>query len=62
LRNGLIRCCKCKTLWNRDLNGALNIYHVAGSNIQGQARPANLTNGLASELVPPTLVLQNPML
>ena len=44
LRNGLIRCSKCKTLWNRDVNGALNIYEIANCHVRGLGRPDYLTN------------------
>jgi hypothetical protein len=33
VRNELSRCSKCRTLWNRDVNDALYIHHVAESNI-----------------------------
>ena len=44
LRNGLIKCNKCNTLWNRDVNGALNIYEIAHCHVQGLERPVYLTN------------------
>jgi transposase len=44
LRNGLIKCNQCNTLWNRDLNGALNIYEVANCHVRGLGRPDYLTN------------------
>jgi hypothetical protein len=47
LRNGLIRCNKCNTLWNRDLNGSLNIYHIADCYIRGLGRPVYLEQSTA---------------
>ena len=41
-RNGLIRCNTCHRLWNRDLNGALNIYYISECHIQGLPRPIYL--------------------
>jgi hypothetical protein len=43
LRHGLIRCKTCKVLWNRDENGACNIYKIAGCAIKGKVRPKYLT-------------------
>ncbi len=43
-RNGLIKCNQCNTLWNRDLNGALNIYEIANCHVRGLGRPEHLTN------------------
>ena len=34
-KHGLLKCETCKKLWNRDLNGSMNIYKVAKSEIFG---------------------------
>ncbi|KAL0225525.1 hypothetical protein RCL1_003437 [Eukaryota sp. TZLM3-RCL] len=35
---GLVRCNACNTLWNRDLNSAINIYEILKSEIEGHGR------------------------
>ena len=42
LRHGLLRCKTCGRLWNRDLNGSLNIHKVMVEIISGAGRPAYL--------------------
>jgi hypothetical protein len=42
IRHGLVRCATCKCLWNRDENGACNIYKVAKAAINGEPRPPYL--------------------
>ena len=42
LRHGLLRCKTCGRLWNRDLNGSLNIHKVMVDTISGKDRPAYL--------------------
>jgi hypothetical protein len=37
--HGLLRCTECHTIWNRDVNGACNIWLIAVSEIYGQGRP-----------------------
>ncbi|KAL0228354.1 hypothetical protein RCL1_004497 [Eukaryota sp. TZLM3-RCL] len=39
---GLVRCNACNTLWNRDLNSAINIYEILKSEIEGHGRPVML--------------------
>jgi len=39
LVHGLIRCKSCSKLWNRDCNGATNIYKIAENIINNQERP-----------------------
>ena len=46
LSHGLLRCKNvegCRTHWNRDVNGAKNIYHLASLIVQGQERPEYLS-------------------
>ena len=43
LTHGLVKCDKCNTKWNRDVNGASNIWRIANCAINGQARPTYLT-------------------
>jgi hypothetical protein len=43
-RNGrmehhVLRCKKCRTIWDRDINGALNIYRLADLELKGMPRP-----------------------
>ncbi len=42
LVHGLLRCNICGCLWNRDVNGAKNILHVAQALLSGEDRPAYL--------------------
>lgn len=42
LVHGLIRCKNCSNLWNRDCNGAINIYKIANNLIKGLGRPKYL--------------------
>ena len=43
LCHGLLRCSACKTLWNRDRCGALNIELIAWNAVQGLDRPLYLS-------------------
>jgi len=40
--HGLLMCETCRTYWNRDLNGALNIQYAAWSIVHGLGRPSYL--------------------
>ena len=42
LVHGLLTCKKCSGLWNRDVNGATNIYRIAKNAINGLERPKYL--------------------
>lgn len=42
LVHGLLRCKNCKTMWNRDVNGATNIYKIAKNAILEKPRPKYL--------------------
>jgi len=39
LVHGVLICKKCKTVWNRDVNSATNIYRIAYNAINGLGRP-----------------------
>ena len=39
---GLIRCKSCSNVWNRDCNGAKNIYKIAYNSINKLERPSYL--------------------
>ena len=42
-RHGLTRCDRCQRLWNRDVNGALNIWKIAHGALVGRPRPGYLS-------------------
>jgi len=42
LVHGLLTCKKCSGVWNRDVNGATNIYRIAKNAINGIERPKYL--------------------
>jgi hypothetical protein len=42
LVHGLLTCKKCSGVWNRDVNGATNIYRIAKNAINGLERPKYL--------------------
>ena len=42
LVHGLTKCKTCLGVWNRDINGATNIYRIAKSAINGIERPKYL--------------------
>jgi transposase len=42
LVHGLIKCKTCLGVWNRDVNGATNIYRIAKNSINGLERPKYL--------------------
>jgi len=42
---GLLRCKSCNGFWNRDCNGAKNIYKIAENAVKSIARPAYLCRG-----------------
>ena len=39
LVHGLLKCQICKSVWNRDCNGATNIYKIANNTINELERP-----------------------
>ena len=39
---GLVRCGTCAKIWNRDVNGSLNILHIGSEAISGHGRPEYL--------------------
>lgn len=39
LVHGAISCQNCKAVWNRDVNGATNIYRIAKNAINEMSRP-----------------------
>ena len=39
LVHGLLKCQICKSVWNRDCNGATNIYKIANNSINELERP-----------------------
>jgi transposase len=45
LVHGLLTCKKCSSLWNRDINGATNIFRIARNAINGIERPKYLCRG-----------------
>ena len=40
--HGLLRCKTCEGVWNRDCNGATNIYKIAYNAVNGRERPLHL--------------------
>ena len=38
--HGLLKCQTCSKLWNRDVNGAINILQIAKCELSGNPRPA----------------------
>src|SRR5271167_3362736 len=42
LVHGLLRCTTCSRIWNRDVNGAINILHIAKAALGGDQRPKYL--------------------
>ena len=46
LVHGVIRCKICKTVWNRDVNSATNIYRIAKKAITEQERPEYLKRNI----------------
>ena len=42
---GLLRCKSCNGFWNRDCNGAKNIYKIAENAVKQIARPDYLCRG-----------------
>lgn len=42
LCHGLLRCENCKSVWNRDVNSATNIYRISKNAISGIERPKYL--------------------
>ena len=42
LVHGLISCKKCFNVWNKNVNGATNIYKIAKNAIKGLERPKYL--------------------
>jgi hypothetical protein len=50
LVHGLLRCKTCDGVWNRDCNGATNIYRLVKMAILGKKRPRYLSRKLSSTL------------
>ena len=44
-RHGLLSCKNCSRLWNRDVNGSLNILRIVTDTLEGKGRPLALTRG-----------------
>jgi hypothetical protein len=42
LVHGLVRCTTCTRIWNRDVNGSLNIFSIATLALHNQPRPRHL--------------------
>ena len=40
--HGLLKCKTCSSVWNRDCNGATNIYKIAYNAVNGLSRPLHL--------------------
>ncbi|CAK9017995.1 Hypothetical protein SCF082_LOCUS13902 [Durusdinium trenchii] len=65
--HGLCICTGCHKVWSRDVNGAINIWHVAVNKLRNQGRPWWLEasiSGTHSNIVPGTagdLLLQIPL-
>ena len=51
LVHGLISCKNCSNVWNRDVNGATNIYKIAKNVINGLERPKYLCREKKNEEV-----------
>ena len=47
-RHGLLRCDHCHRLWNRDANGACNIWTLANEQVCGRPRPNFLSQAEAA--------------
>ena len=47
--HGLLKCKTCERLWNRDLNGSLNIREIAVSIIHGNGRPLYLQRPISNK-------------
>lgn len=56
LVHGLIKCKTCLGVWNRDVNGATNIYRIAKNAINGLERP----NYLCREKKDENIKVENP--
>ena len=50
LVHGLITCKKCSNVWNRDCNGATNIYKIAYNSVHNLNRPSYLCRNLSGVL------------
>ena len=44
--HGILVCQKCKTLWNRDVNSAINIARLTRERLEGRERPAYLSRAM----------------
>lgn len=54
LSHGLLKCKTCDGVWNRDCNGATNIYKIALNSINGLFRPEYLARGKISDVLDDT--------
>ena len=46
LVQGLLKCQSCNTMWNRDVNGASNIYKIAYNTIHKKERSSYLCRNI----------------
>jgi len=51
LVHGLVKCQICSGVWNRDVNGATNIWRIANNIIQGYERPKYLCREQKEKIV-----------
>ena len=56
---GLTKCKTCKSVWNRDRNGASNIYKISENIINGKARPYYLDRNNKSVVLNETTLNTN---
>ena len=48
---GLLKCQTCESVWNRDRNGASNIYKISEKAIKGEPRPYYLDRNYTTSVV-----------
>jgi transposase len=54
LVHGILMCKTCLVRWNRDCNGATNIYKIAKNAITGKERPEHLRRDKKSDVLDDT--------